>query len=108
MRRCRKPTPALRHTSLPPSLLRFRLAQRTGRAQAVQMRSDDPLQYYTDMKKLGQGASGTVYSGTDVRTGEKCALKFCPIAEVGGVVSLLCVSQRLRSVTATDGVRTAV
>jgi serine/threonine protein kinase len=50
--------------------------------QAVQIRTDDPMQYYTNMKKLGQGASGTVFSGTDTRNGEKCALKFCPIAEV--------------------------
>ena len=34
------------------------------------LKTDDPMQFYTDMKKLGQGASGTVFVGTDVRTGE--------------------------------------
>lgn len=34
------------------------------------LKSDDPMQYYMDMRKLGQGASGTVFVGTDVRTGE--------------------------------------
>lgn len=28
------------------------------------------MQFYTDMKKLGQGASGTVFVGTDLRNGE--------------------------------------
>jgi hypothetical protein len=57
--------------------------------QAVQIRTDDPMQYYTNMKKLGQGASGTVFSGTDTRNGEKCALKFCPIAEVCNITDTL-------------------
>ena len=38
--------------------------------QAMPLKTDDPMQFYTDMKKLGQGASGTVFVGTDVRTGE--------------------------------------
>lgn len=39
-------------------------------SQAMPLKSDDPMQFYTDMRKLGQGASGTVFVGTDVRTGE--------------------------------------
>lgn len=38
--------------------------------QAMPLKKDDPMQFYTDMRKLGQGASGTVFVGTDVRTGE--------------------------------------
>lgn len=38
--------------------------------QAMPLKTDDPMQFYTDMRKLGQGASGTVFVGTDVRTGE--------------------------------------
>lgn len=37
------------------------------------LKTEDPMQFYTDMKKLGQGASGTVFVGTDVRNGEVCA-----------------------------------
>ncbi len=39
-------------------------------AQAMPLKKDDPMQFYTDMRKLGQGASGTVFVGTDVRNGE--------------------------------------
>lgn len=39
-------------------------------AQAMPLKTDDPMQYYTDMRKLGQGASGTVFVGMDVRTGQ--------------------------------------
>lgn len=38
--------------------------------QAMPLKKDDPMQFYTDMRKLGQGASGTVFVGTDLRTGE--------------------------------------
>lgn len=40
--------------------------------QAMPLKTEDPMQFYTDMKKLGQGASGTVFVGTDVRNGEVC------------------------------------
>ncbi|CAN0063527.1 unnamed protein product, partial [Sphacelaria rigidula] len=41
--------------------------------EAMPLKTEDPMQFYTDMKKLGQGASGTVFVGTDVRNGEVCA-----------------------------------
>lgn len=43
---------------------------------------DDYSKYYKNMKKLGAGASGVVYSAVDKRTGEEVALKIAPISEL--------------------------
>lgn len=40
------------------------------RLKAMPLKTDDPMQFYTEMRKLGQGASGTVFVGTDLRSGE--------------------------------------
>lgn len=53
-----------------PCLLRLFTGCSSVAWQAMPLKTDDPMQYYTDMRKLGQGASGTVFVGTDVRTGE--------------------------------------
>lgn len=56
-----------------------------GADQAMPLKDDDPMQFYTDMRKLGQGASGTVFVGTDVRTGE--------VRERGGLCVACCASR---------------
>eukprot|EP01035_Chromulina_nebulosa_P017006 gene17006-22508_t len=43
---------------------------------------EDYAKYYQNLKKLGQGASGTVYSATDGRSGKVVALKIAPMAEL--------------------------
>ena len=48
----------------------------------VLIKKADYKQYYTNLKKLGQGASGTVYSATDVRDNRKVALKVASLAEL--------------------------
>ena len=40
-----------------------------------QLRQVDPNEFYTDLKKVGAGASGTVYSATQKVSGQKVALK---------------------------------
>ncbi|CAM9126309.1 unnamed protein product [Pylaiella littoralis] len=73
--------------------------------EAMPLKTDDPMQYYTDMRKLGQGASGTVFVGTDVRSGEakqRCALKFCPVAEMDDLkneIGMQCLSKHPNIVT---------
>ncbi|CAM9413033.1 unnamed protein product [Discosporangium mesarthrocarpum] len=65
-------------------------------AEAVALKAQDPMQYYTNMQKLGQGASGTVFVGVDTRSGEKCALKFCPVAELEDLrneIGMQCLSK---------------
>ncbi len=51
-------------------------------ARTVHIKSDDPLKYFTGLKKLGQGASGTVYVAKDTRTDNIVALKVAPISEL--------------------------
>lgn len=48
----------------------------------VLIKKADYRQHYTNLKKLGQGASGTVYSATDVRDNRKVALKVASLAEL--------------------------
>ncbi len=43
--------------------------------------------HYGGLKKLGQGASGVVYSATDRKTGRKVALKIAPINEMNELVN---------------------
>lgn len=46
------------------------------------LKKENYRNYYTGMKKLGQGASGVVYSATDKRSGRKVALKIAPMNEI--------------------------
>lgn len=46
------------------------------------LRQENYKNYYGGMKKLGQGASGVVYSATDKRSGRKVALKIAPTNEL--------------------------
>ncbi|GMH62032.1 hypothetical protein TrST_g14162 [Triparma strigata] len=51
-------------------------------ARTVHIKSDDPLKYFTHLRKLGSGASGTVYSALDTRSNKHVALKVAPISEL--------------------------
>ena len=51
------------------------------RTSAV-IKKEEYKPYYTDFKKLGQGASGTVYSALDKKTKRRVALKIAPLAEL--------------------------
>lgn len=51
------------------------------------LKQDSYKNFYGGLKKLGQGASGTVYSATDRRTGRKVALKIAPINELNELVN---------------------
>lgn len=46
------------------------------------LKQENYKNYYGGMKKLGQGASGIVYSATDKRSGRKVALKIAPTNEL--------------------------
>lgn len=61
------------------------LAQRIHKA--AELKEDDYRKYYRGMKKLGQGASGTVYAATSIATGKKVALKVSPLAELTDLVN---------------------
>lgn len=51
-------------------------------AAAAAIKTEDFNPFFTDLKKIGQGASGTVFAARDVRTGKSVALKMSPIAEL--------------------------
>eukprot|EP01039_Chlorochromonas_danica_P001491 gene1491-1625_t len=60
------------------------------------LRQESYKNYYGGLKKLGQGASGIVYSATDRRSGRKVALKIAPINELAELVNeigLQCLSR---------------
>lgn len=60
------------------------------------LRQESYKSHYGGLKKLGQGASGVVYSATDRRTGRKVALKIAPINELAELVNeigLQCMSR---------------
>lgn len=50
--------------------------------KALEIREDDYHRLYSNLKKLGQGASGIVYSATCNATGEEVALKISPLSEL--------------------------
>ena len=52
-------------------------------ALAAFIREEDPLEVYVKIdQRLGEGASGTVYKGTDSVTGERIALKVAPASDL--------------------------
>lgn len=51
-------------------------------AAAAAIKTEDYAPYFADMKRIGQGASGTVYAARDIRSGAAVALKISPIAEL--------------------------
>ncbi|TFJ87752.1 hypothetical protein NSK_001102 [Nannochloropsis salina CCMP1776] len=64
-----------------------RAAVEQAMAKALRIVKDDPRQYFSDLKRLGQGASGTVYAATDRRTGERRALKIAPVSELADLTN---------------------
>ena len=47
------------------------------------MKEEDPLKVYKNIdKRLGEGASGIVYKGTDRKTNEVIALKVAPASDL--------------------------
>lgn len=54
---------------------------------AVMMKTGSYSEHYTDLVKLGQGASGIVYSATSKATGKKVALKIAAAAELNDLTN---------------------
>lgn len=66
----------------PPKMVTNRASMAKKIKEAVHLKDEDYLVYYTDLVKLGQGASGTVYSAKDKRSGRIVALKLCALSEL--------------------------
>ena len=70
------------HIEGPPPTKPTTKQLQTDIARTVHIKNDDPLKYFQNLRKLGQGASGVVYSALDTRTNKSVALKVAPIAEL--------------------------
>jgi serine/threonine protein kinase len=55
--------------------------------KVVELKEVDYRSNYSNLKKLGQGASGTVYSAKSNATGEIVALKVCPLTELAELIN---------------------
>jgi len=70
------------HMDGPPKKMPTKASLQGDMNKAIGLKQADYRDHYSGMKKLGQGASGTVYSAVDKRNGRKVALKVAPIAEL--------------------------
>ncbi len=55
------------------------------KGETIMLRREDPRLYYSGLKRIGDGVSGSVFSCFDKQTMEKVALKFCNISELNEV-----------------------
>jgi hypothetical protein len=55
--------------------------------ETVEIKKSDYRPNFTNLKKLGQGASGIVYSATDKRTQRQVALKIAPLSELADLMN---------------------
>lgn len=55
--------------------------------EAVTIKRENYSLLFTDLKKLGQGASGVVYAATKISTGEKIALKIAAVNELADLTN---------------------
>lgn len=55
--------------------------------ETLDLKKQDFRPNFSNLKKLGQGASGTVYSAIEKRTGRHVALKVAPLAELSDLTN---------------------
>ena len=61
--------------------------------QAALINKGDPNAYFESLKKLGEGASGTVYLATDRRTGAKVAIKMAPATDLANLKTEIAIQK---------------
>lgn len=62
--------------------LHSRASMAVNMSKAVDIKNEDYTKNYTNFKKLGQGASGVVYSAKSRRTDQPVALKIAPLSDL--------------------------
>jgi serine/threonine protein kinase len=70
------------HMDGPAPKLPSRASMSRKMAKASEIKAEDYRKYYVDLKRLGQGASGIVYSAIDRRNGRSVALKIASASEL--------------------------
>jgi hypothetical protein len=73
------------HMEGPPPKLPKKTSLEKELDTASMITAGDPVPLFADLKKLGEGASGQVYLGTDRRTGEKVAIKVAPASDLANL-----------------------
>lgn len=66
----------------PPPKLPSKLTLEKELDNASLISNDDPTGRYRDLRKVGEGASGTVYLGVDTRNGSQVAVKVAPASDL--------------------------
>jgi len=66
----------------PPPKLPSKLTLEKELDNASLISNDDPTLRYKDLRKVGEGASGTVYLGIDTRNGSQVAIKVAPASDL--------------------------
>ena len=61
--------------------------------QASLINKGEPSGFFDGMKKLGEGASGTVYLATDRRTGAKVAIKMAPATDLANLKTEIAIQK---------------
>lgn len=75
------------HMDGPPPRIPTRASTARQVDQTVILQKSDYRANYSNLKKLGQGASGVVYSATDKRNGRTVALKVAPLQELPDLIN---------------------
>lgn len=73
------------HMEGPPPKLPKRESLERRAGEAATLSEGDPTVVFRDMRKLGEGASGTVYLGTDTRSGDRVAIKQAPVSDLANL-----------------------
>jgi len=73
------------HMLGPPPKLPSRASLDKALTDASLINTSDPTHVFTELRKLGEGASGQVYLGTDTRTGQKVAIKIAPATDLANL-----------------------
>ena len=71
--------------AMPPPSLPKRVALERAMDEASLISAQDPTPLFRDLRRLGEGASGTVYLASDVRSGRPVAIKVVPAADLANL-----------------------
>jgi len=73
------------HLQGPPPKMPTRQTLQRNVMKAIQIGTVDPTKIIRKEKKLGEGAGGVVYVGTDLRNNHKCAVKISPMSDLENI-----------------------
>jgi serine/threonine protein kinase len=80
----------------PPPKLPSKVALDKDLDEAALISTADPSSSFRDLRKVGEGASGTVYLGIDVRTGSQVAIKVAPASDLANLKNEIALQKMSR------------